>query len=532
MLVDLAKTDHCPEFNADVCIVGAGAAGISLARQLMQAGKRVLLLESGGLDFENETQSLYEGDNVGMPYYDLVDARLRFFGGTTNIWGGRCVPLDPIDFQHRNWVPHSGWPISSKDLDRHYRAAHDQLQLGDYSYHDDLWREATQAPPALDPKLLQTRFWRFDTIKERFSAKRCVDLIQSDLVMLLIHANVTKLHAHNDGNHINQISLSSVAGHSHILRAKTYVLACGGLENPRLLLASRDVENAGIGNRFDQVGRYFMEHQHGRAGQVHTDNPYQTWSIFRKFQPKKAAPPLAPTLVASAAMQERYSILNTALTFKLQRDPKHGLLLNDRLYRSLKHQLPPERHARKIWQAYRSARGWIQTNIRPALERLRSRHNTRNLYLMVRAEQAPNPNSRVTLGDEKDALGMPKIKLDWQLSWQDKATVSALCEICDKEFRRLGIGHVEPADWLSERSNQWPVDPTVSKHPIGGYHHMGTTRMSADPRYGVVDDQCGVHNYDNLFIAGSSTFATGGWANPTLTLLALTHRLGEHLLHR
>ncbi len=507
MLIDLAKEPLLPELKADVCVVGAGAAGISLTRQLIHAGHHVILLESGGLDFDSATQDLYAGPNIGMTYYDLVDARLRFFGGTTNIWGGRCTPMEPIDFQTRSWVSHSGWPISSQELEPHYQAAHQNLDLGDYSYDESLWRHAPHAAPAFDPQSLMT----------------------SPKVTLLLHANVVHLQAHQDANHINHLAIATLQGQHHDVSAQAYVLACGGIENPRLLLASNDVEPAGIGNRFDQVGRYFMEHQHGRAGQVHTDDPYRLWSFFRKFKPSAGGPPLAPTLLPAAEAQEKHGILNTALTFKLQRDPEQGLLLNDRLYRKLKHQLPPDRSRRKLWHTYRDVRGWIQRNIKPTVERLRSGKGSRNLYLIVRAEQAPNPSSRVTLSHEKDALGMPRAALDWQLSQQDKETVSALCKICDSEFKRLGIGRVEAAQWLAESSTEWPVDPTISKHPIGGYHHMGTTRMSSDPKKGVVDAQCRVHDYDNLYIAGSSTFATGGWANPTLTLLALTHRLGEHL---
>jgi len=155
------------------------------------------------------------------------------------------------------------------------------------------------------------------------------------------------------------------------------------------------------------------------------------------------------------------------------------------------------------------------------------------LHIMVRAEQAPNPASRVVLGEKRDALGVRQADLDWQLSGQDTHTLQVLNKVLDKEFRRLGVGEVQPSSWLNALApgeiTQWPVDPSVGNHPIGGYHHMGTTRMSADPRYGVVDADCRVHGYTNLYVAGSSVFPTGGWANPTLTIIALARRLGRHL---
>jgi choline dehydrogenase-like flavoprotein len=149
---------------------------------------------------------------------------------------------------------------------------------------------------------------------------------------------------------------------------------------------------------------------------------------------------------------------------------------------------------------------------------------------MIRAEQAPNPESRVRLDSVRDALGMPRAALDWRPSRVDKDTVAALASVCSAEFSRLGMGTVTPSAWLDDSELMWPVDPTVSKHPIAGYHHMGTTRMSAAPAEGVVDADCRVHGYANLYVAGSSVFATGSWANPTLTIIALALRLADRLV--
>jgi choline dehydrogenase-like flavoprotein len=170
----------------------------------------------------------------------------------------------------------------------------------------------------------------------------------------------------------------------------------------------------------------------------------------------------------------------------------------------------------------------LQRTVRPALERLRNRQ----LHVVVRAEQAPNPASRVLLSRERDAMGVPKAALNWQLCRQDKNSVAVLARTLDAELKRLNLGHLETAPWLFEPGAAWPVDPTVSKHPIAGYHHLGTTRMSRDPATGVVNEQGRVHGYHNLYIAGSSVFPTGGWANPTLTILALAYRLGDELGHR
>ncbi len=517
---------------ADVCIIGAGAAGITLCRRLAAAGHRVTLVEAGGLDYEPQTQALAAGPNLGLPYYPLEDARLRFFGGTTNIWGGRCAVPEPLDFERREWVPHSGWPIRFEDLAPYYQAAHADLGLGDFHYGETLWPLLRQRPPPFDPQALITRFWRFDPVRERFNANRCADVLNHPRVQVLTHANVTHIQARTDGGAVDHVCVAALDGPTLTISARHFVLAAGGIENPRLLLAARDVESTGIGNGRDLVGRFFMEHQHGRAGVMTGRQVFRLWDAFRKRRPGRGHPPLAPLLLPAPELQARHGILNTGLTFKLQRPPEQGLLLNDRVYRQLKHALPPDRSRRRLWHAYRDVRGTLQRSVKPVLERWRTAAGMRDLHVMVRAEPAPNPDSRVTLSHDRDALGVPRAALDWRLAAQDKETVTVLVETLDRELRGAGLGAVTGADWLRDPGPEWPVDETVGKHHIAGYHHMGTTRMSASPGSGVVDTQCRVHGYANLHVAGSSVFPTASWANPTLTILALARRLADALDRR
>ncbi len=528
MLIDLRTASKDNVLDADVCIVGAGAAGNTLARAMLQHGQDICLLESGGLDFDAETQSLYAGRNIGMEYYDLDQARLRFFGGTTNIWGGRSVPLDPIDFRHRNWVPHSGWPISRDELEPWYRMAHQALELGTFDYSADLWADLAIEPLGFDPQELITTFWRFDAMGERFNSKQTRDLTKAQGVTAVLHANVTKLQATGSANHISQLSARSLNGHTMTVRARQFVLACGAIENARLLLISNDIEPHGIGNAHDQVGRYFMEHPHGRIAHIQTGDPAAFWALYRKRYPAGEAP-VAPALVASTTLQEHKRILNSAATFKLQRRPDQGLGLSKRTYLNLKHALEPSRSGRGLWHAYRNIQDSLQKHLSMPLLRAVVKARGMELYLMARAEQAPNPLSRVRLSTHKDGLGTPHANLDWQLCELDKRSALELARAFGREFKRLGLGKVSTMEWLEDGSVAWPVDATVGNHPIGGYHHMGTTRMSESPANGVVDANCTVHGYDNLHIAGSSVFTTGGWANPTLTILALAYRLADYL---
>lgn len=527
MLQDLADLPADSRIETDVCIVGAGAAGISLARSLLNSRLNVCLLEAGGFDHEADVTDLGSGENRGHTYYDLVDSRLRFFGGTTNIWGGRCVPLDAEDFQKKPWVPHSGWPIAAEDLEDGYHFAHEQLELGAPIDEATAWQRLRTRPPDFLGPAFASSFWYFDEQTERFNASRCDDLFKAGNIRVLTHASVTHLQAASNAAGLTHLQARNLQGNSVRISARAFVLAAGAIENARLLLASRDVESEGIGNGHDQVGRYFMEHPHGRLGRVDSDQAFALWSAFEKRFPRESVP-MMPVLRASPELQEREGILNTALTFKLQRDPDAGLALNKRAYMTLKHQLSPNRANRTLWHGYNRARRLFQ-RYRTPLVRLASRTSGRNVYAMIRAEQAPNPDSRVQLSDRRDALGMPRADLHWRTNGQDKHTLTVLARELDKALQQSGVGRFEPERWISDQTPAWPVDPTVGNHPIGGYHHMGTTRMAGDPKTGVVDRNCQVFGYSNLFVTGSSVFSTAGWANPTLTIIALAHRLASHL---
>ncbi len=530
MLIDLEKSPNDVLIEAEVCIVGAGAAGVALARDLMNAGRDVCLLEGGGMDYEEDTQALFEGRNIGSEYYDLDHSRLRFFGGTTNIWGGRSVPLDAIDFEKRDWVPHSGWPITLGDLQKYYRIAHDSLELGEFDYEAGNWDKLQLKPLDFDPEKITTRFWRFDHLEERFNSRRSDDIINATNVSVVLHANTIGLQASENASSISRLDAESLSGRKIQVNARHFVLACGAIENARLLLMSNDVETNGIGNQYDQLGRYFMEHPHGRVAHIETPDPAAFWALYRKRYPLTDVP-LAPALVLAPSLQQKLGILNSAVTFKLQKDPSHGATMSKRVYLNLKHSLSPTNSGRRLWQTWRGTQDWLQRHVSMPLLRFGVKVNRMGLYVMARAEQAPNPDSRVCLSSEKDALGCPRADLDWRLSALDKETMLQFGKTLEGEFDRLGLGKVTTYEWLEDGKTEWPVDASVGNHPIGGYHHMGTTRMSTSARDGVVDANCTVHGYHNLHIAGSSVFTTGGWANPTLTLLALTHRLGDHLDH-
>lgn len=459
---------------------------------------------------------------MGEDYYPLDHARLRLFGGTAAIWGGRIAELDPIDFEKRLWVPHSGWPLGCEDLRDYYREARTQFGLRPESPDANDLQSAGVGLPEFDPERLALRLWTFDMQIDRFTFPRRANLLRHPRCTIFTHATVTRIESDPGAGRVTGLEVRSLRGRQATFRARFYVLAAGGIENPRLLLASR------IGNAHDLVGRFFMEHPHARGGRIVTD---RSWGLLRAFGKRHWANGqiLAALIGANPKLQESERMLNTSLTIAPRQPAGRSQFWGMRLYNRVKHDLAPTKSARSLWLGTKKAVHIVQRTLDPARPWLLHKLGQVELALQTRAEQAPNPESRVTLADECDPLGVPRVKLDWRLSELDVHSVERLVDALGRETERLGIGRIERADWLYDPLHRWQTDQLVSAHPIGGYHHMGTTRMANDPREGVTDSFGRVHGSANLYVAGSSLFPTSGWANPTLTIAALSLRTADHL---
>ena len=524
MIEDFATDETGEVIDADICIIGGGAAGITIAREFADSPLNVCVLEGGGFEYDLTTQSLYSGENSGLPYFPLEACRLRYFGGTTNHWSGQCAPLSDIDFETRPWVAHSGWPISKADLDPFYSRAQSVCELGNYLYDERLFEALEIEEPDLNRDLLRAFFFRYSA-PIRFGDTYRAELQRATNIRVLLNANVVNLATGENGDQVEQAEITSLSGKSAQVRARMFVLACGAIENARLLLLSTDSDPNGLGNQNDMVGRFFMEHPEGPSGSVVTQDPMRLLYTFTRHW--RGGIQFRPAFRTADDLQRREQVLGASSVLEYTVRADSGTTAAISIGRSLSNGERPDDLAGKIWRILLDLDEVLPNAYRYIVQGKEPIAEPDRLFFKTLAEQAPNPESRVTLSDDEDDLGKRRARLDWRLTDMDKKTIEVITTNLGVEFGRLGFGRVQLDEWLTDTSDTWQTEG--GRDLRGGFHHMGTTRMSADPSAGVVDSDCRLHGTPNLYIAGSSVFPTSGHVNPTLTIVALALRTADHL---
>jgi len=520
MIIDSSAIESDSTLDCDVCIVGAGAAGITLALQFLNSGKKVVLLESGGMSLEPATQDLYAGEISGRRTPPLDAARLRYLGGTTNHWAGNCRPLFPQDFEQRDWIPHSGWPISYEDVEPHYKTAAKILELEAEDFALPEGKLSNSKPFEFRSNRVETHLNRFSP-PTRFGLRYRKELESSEGLTTILHANLVELEVTPNGSQVTAARIANLAKKTFRVKARAFALACGGIENVRLLLASNSVVKSGLGNDQGLVGRFFMDHLSSRLGDLtFWGDDLKVMDLYtgiaRRLGPAPAEFGHNRAYVSLADEQTR-KFETCRVSATIIRHFTHPRWLSPAYQRM--RELRSGTSKQPMEDLATVARGL--DDIAQSLAWKATKGDVGNYILLAQGEQSPNPDSRVELTDERDALGMPRVRLNWQLTELDTRSLRKWAEILAIEFARAGIGRVRvqaPADWKAD-------GPGVGSD----WHHMGTTRMSSDPSIGVVDGDCRVHGIANLYVAGSSVFPTGGHSVPTFTIVALAARLGEHL---
>lgn len=490
----------------DVCVIGAGPAGISLARRLAGHGLDVALMEAGGLEWSEESQDIAAGETVGLTFPDLDIARLRYLGGSSGHWNGLCRAFDAVDFGARPPNPGSGWPIDRADLDPFTDDVHEILDL-------EPIEDGAETDPAEWKGSEFRRIQYFRSGPTRFGEKYLDELTASERIVLALNANLIDLRLDDAGTTVTEARFRGYAAGDpgFAVRARQYCLCAGGIENARLLLNFRSQLPAGIGNGNDLVGRYFNDHPGAPPplGEIiYTKVPPVESQFFASSETFLAENGLLPML-----MRINYARRRTQPLAK-------------ELARSLQCNIPfAEELARAV------AGDTLQCGMGGGIEDYwMSRDPDRYPWgrVVTNAEAALNPESRVSLSDETDAFGMNRARVDWRTSPVDDRTFRETTLAFAGWLAENDIGRMRIYDWVLSET---PIETASDGAPesMSSYHHMCTTRMSDDPRTGVVDRDCRVHGISNLSIGGSSVFASTSFVNPTYTIVQLALRLGDHL---
>jgi choline dehydrogenase-like flavoprotein len=532
MFIDTRRVEEGSVVQTTVCIIGGGVAGITMAMELDKQGVDVCLLESGGFNPDDDTRDLYRGEDVGEWRYNFADgSRSRFLGGSSNCWGGWCRPLDPWDFEKRDWIAHSGWPFGLSELTPYYERTHALLKLGPNNFDPEFWEKSINRTDVRRIPLVSGKVR--DTISQfsppaRFGKMYRENLKRSQRVRVFLYANATNIDTDRTAKTVTRVQVSTLTGRKMEVVANTFVLATGGIENARLLLASNKVQSAGLGNGNDLVGRFFMDHPRLFSGNIQFTREWSRNKLSDvKYHYMNAAVSAHGTCVAhqfalTPEVMKQESILNARVWFASV-FPGEGSEGAQALFRCKQALLQKEQADWKLSKDLATMMAHPLDTLGYGYTRLfQPRWLIKGVKFQIIVEPEPDPNSRVMLSPtQKDQLGMQRVRLDWRLGEKVKRTFDRTLAILADDMRQSGVAQVDLDPALE--GNRWPADLE------GTWHHMGTTRMHDSPKQGVVDRNCRVHGMTNLYIAGSSVFPTAGANFPTITLAALTFRMSEHI---
>lgn len=510
MLIDANEIRE--DIATDICIIGAGPAGIALAVHFRRKGIDTVVLAGGGEKQDINHRELAATVQTGIATDDTRDGNVRAFGGTSHGWGGYCLKMEASDFERRPWVPNSGWPISLSDIEPYYDKAAQLCTLDDADFDpaNQLLPEQATRGELLKNPILRNLVIHVKAL--RFGQHYREELQTGDATRVCLNGIAVEFDATENGEHVTAVRCRTLGGNSFRVRANQFVLAAGAIENARLLLLSRNSNPQGLANHHDVVGRYFMQHPVFRHGWLLVTNQGSLEVLGRGGRPGIGiASSLTPAVQEQHKLPSCHFLLG-ASDYTLDREPDWP------------------RRARQVW--WRFGRLHLQSFRRHRRQQLMVWNLSGNTsldatslnQLNLRAEQVPDPLSRITLSEERDAFGSHRAAMNWRLSELDFEFADRCLSLIGCAAASEGLGRVQ---FTAGGARQ-----QAGGHLHGGYHYYGTTRMHDDPKFGVVDKNCRVHGIGNLYIAGSSVFTTAGYANPTFTIVALALRLAEHLEER
>jgi choline dehydrogenase-like flavoprotein len=551
---DLSSLGTGATIDADLVIIGGGPAGLTIAREFFGTSTRVLIVESGQLVEGPQFTALNAVESVGEPKGESARRRIechgplspswsnesqaygvrcRVLGGSSHAWRGKSAAFDHVDFAAREWIPYSGWPFGLETLLPYLDRAAEVLNLGPNCYDDRLWERMGVNPPQpqLDPSLLKSFFWQFARSRSdkmdyfRFGP----EFVTSDApnVRVLLNATATRIDTDEAGASFQGLEVSTIDGGRSSVRATAAVLAASGIENPRLLLVSNGVHSNGLGNQNDIVGRFLMDHPTASIGRFKVEDIPAVMKRFGLYglKHRDRTHMYQHGLVPSKELQERERLLHCTVFMSEERaadDPWDAL---KRLLRAKSDRPISDLRAvafRPDLLAKGVAMRVLESNAFAGREIRGLPHKLTGLRIDGITEQRPDPESRITLSDKSDALGVPIARVNWRIDNDARRTLIRIGHLLADELPRAGLPRPLLEDWIAEER---PQDSVITDHG----HTAGTTRMSEDAKLGVVDSNCQVHGVAGLYVAGASVFPTSGHANPTLMIVSLAIRVADKI---
>lgn len=547
---NIAANSH---LEADLCVIGGGAAAITLALGYMKSGRSVIIIPGGGPNQTSFGIDLYRGAVSPQGSHEPIEEnRLRMWGGTTTVWGGRCIPFDPIDFEKRDWVPNSGWPINLDELQPYIAKATEISEAGKADYDARSVFPKTQAEilKGFDDETFAT--WPLErwSVPTDYSKRYKAEFESAPNVRVLLHAHAIHLQMANGGGALESVKAACSPGKDFIVKARDTVIACGALENARLLLAARDVLPHGIGNQHDLVGRYYQSHRFGVCGHVELKKPDKDFiyefekdneGVYcrRRFwlTPKAQQEHQLCNVVGfffrtvSGASEHRNAMVSTVLLAKMvlggaRKGPRRLFqILKDQRKEFVTHLGIVIKDGPSIFGQL-AAVAYTRFFQKRRLPMVLPPKKVNRFPLFFQTEHAPLHDSRVVLNEASvDEFGMPRLEARIKFEDIDYRTITTFISLFKKRIEETGLGIFH----LSEADKDFLANPEKQEFNSNS-HNIGTTRMSDNPESGVVDRNCKVHSVANLHVAGSSVFPTSGHANPTLMIIALALRLADHLV--
>jgi len=520
MIIDLEISEHVPSSQGSVCIVGAGAAGISLAHELARLGVNVTLLESGGLRHEPSTQALYDGEVSGLRHLGIHAGRFRVMGGSTTRWGGEILELDAEDFEVRPWVPGSGWPFPKSELAAYYPRALALEGLSTAILDDaSVWKNIAVPAPDFGENL-EPFFSRFCSEPDftRIFGER---LSENPRITVCLHANVTEIVLNWKRDAIKSVKCRTMAGRQFTFSADSFVLCLGGIESARLLLQPLPDVDSAPWNSTGLVGKFFKDHVDATLMEVRPRSRRQLHQWFDNIY--RGAFKYHPKIKLSAAQQKRGECLAIGAKFMFHSKREESRLEFCEAARNLRRGVVGSSELGRIVRQLPNADLLIKQAFRFKLQGRAFNPDEDGIFLRVHCEQEPESTSRIALTSDRDAVGMFRSQLDWRTSDLEIKTMRHFAKVVGEAFGR-DFAEVKPFADLEQGG------PELLGRFDDAYHHMGATRMAGSPREGVVDPDLRLFGVRNGYVCSSSVFPSVGFSNPTHTIVALAVRLAEHLV--